>query len=179
MKLTAIPSLLLSAVLLFYVQPFFGRLVLPFFGSSASVWTTCLAFFQIVLLLGYLYTHFLGRLKPKVQGILHICVLAACALATVRLFNLATFHEAAREAGNSGTPVLSLLGLLFVWIGPAYFALSTNGPLMQAWIGSQTRSTERYTDSTRSRTSDPLSDFLLIPSLWSHIFRYLHKPPYL
>ncbi|NLB68858.1 MAG: hypothetical protein GX804_04120 [Lentisphaerae bacterium] len=45
MKRVAIPSLLLSAFLLFYVQPFSGRLVLPYFGSSASVWIVCLAFF--------------------------------------------------------------------------------------------------------------------------------------
>lgn len=45
MKRIAIPSLLLSAFLLFYVQPFSGRLVLPYFGSSASVWIVCLAFF--------------------------------------------------------------------------------------------------------------------------------------
>ena len=134
MKFTAIVSLILSAFLLFYVQPFFGRLVLPYFGSSASVWITCLAFFQIVLLLGYLYTHFLSRLKPKVQAIVHIVILSACTLATLRLLDLSDFKEASSIAGNSVAPTLSLLKLLAVWIGPAYFVIATNSPLMQSWI---------------------------------------------
>ncbi len=135
MKRTAIPSLLLSAILLFYVQPFAGRLVLPYFGSSASVWTTCLAFFQLVLLLGYLYAHGLRRLKPSLQGRLHFFLTAACLAATLRLADVTAFRAAAQTAGLSPAPVWSLLGLLALWIGPATFAVATNSPLMQAWIG--------------------------------------------
>ena len=50
-------TIFLSAFLLFQVQPMIGKMILPWFGGSASVWTTCMLLFQSVLLLGYLYSH--------------------------------------------------------------------------------------------------------------------------
>ena len=138
MKIISILSLVLSAFLLFYVQPFFGRLVLPYFGSAASVWVTCLAFFQVVLLLGYLYTYFISRLKIKTQSVIHILVLAVCTIMTVRLLDISGFKEAASIAGASLNPTLSLLSLLALWVGPAYFVIATNSPLMQSWISKVT-----------------------------------------
>ena len=135
MKRTAIPSLLLSAVLLFYVQPFIARLILPYFGSSASVWVVCLAFFQVLLLAGYLYTDRLARAPVRVQGLVHGALVAAALAATLRLADVEATKRLAAEAGASGEPTLALLGLLLALVGPAYFALATNGPLMQAWIG--------------------------------------------
>jgi hypothetical protein len=135
MKRVAIPSLLLSAFLLFYVQPFAGRLVLPYFGSSASVWIVCLAFFQVLLLAGYLYADRLSRAPVRVQALVHGALVAAAAFATLRLADLEAMKRLAAEAGSSAQPTLALLGLLLALVGPAYFALATNGPLMQAWIG--------------------------------------------
>ena len=135
MKRVAIPSLLLSAFLLFYVQPFIARLILPYFGSSASVWMVCLAFFQVLLLAGYLYTDRLSRAPARVQAFVHGALVAAATLATLRLADLGATKRLAAEAGASATPTLALLGLLLALVGPAYFALATNGPLMQAWIG--------------------------------------------
>ena len=60
LRLSAV-TIFLSAFLLFQVQPLVGKLVLPWFGGSAGVWTTCLLFFQTLLLLGYLYTHLVVR----------------------------------------------------------------------------------------------------------------------
>ncbi|MDY0213636.1 MAG: fused MFS/spermidine synthase [Desulfuromonadaceae bacterium] len=140
MKKTAIPSLLLSAFLLFYVQPFIARLILPYFGSSASVWILCLAFFQILLLGGYLYTDRISRLSTRAQAVLHGGLVSVALLATVRLANIETLKSLASEAGASSHPVPALLWLLLSLIGPAYFALSTNGPLMQAWIGRESGS---------------------------------------
>ncbi len=135
MKRTAIPSLLLSAILLFYVQPFIARLILPYFGSSASVWVVCLAFFQILLLAGYLYTDFISRASVRLQAGVHALLVAAAWIGTLRLADSDATKRLAEQAGMSQTPTLALLGLLLVLIGPAYFALSTNGPLMQAWMG--------------------------------------------
>src|SRR5499427_11033258 len=76
-------TILVSAFLLFQVQPIIAKIILPWFGGSAAVWTTCLLFFQIVLLLGYLYAHAVVRyLKPRAQMLLHIglLVLSAAAL---------------------------------------------------------------------------------------------------
>src|ERR1700752_2566557 len=65
-------TILVSAFLLFQVQPVIAKIILPWFGGSAAVWTTCLLFFQIVLLLGYLYAHAVIRyLKPRMQMMVH------------------------------------------------------------------------------------------------------------
>ena len=39
-------TIFLSAFLLFQVQPLIARIILPWFGGSAAVWTTCMLFFQ-------------------------------------------------------------------------------------------------------------------------------------
>ena len=54
-------TIFLSSFLLFLVQPLVARLILPWFGGSAAVWTTCMLFFQVMLLAGYAYAHFLTR----------------------------------------------------------------------------------------------------------------------
>ena len=54
-------TIFLSSFLLFLVQPLIARLILPWFGGSAAVWTTCMLFFQVVLLAGYAYAHQIGR----------------------------------------------------------------------------------------------------------------------
>src|SRR5580692_7295631 len=74
-------TILVSAFLLFQVQPVIAKIILPWFGGSAAVWATCLLFFQLVLLLGYLYAHASVRyLKPRMQMLLHISLLALSAL---------------------------------------------------------------------------------------------------
>src|SRR6202142_4498604 len=58
-----------SAFLLFQVQPLITKIILPWFGGVAAVWTICLVFFQVVLLLGYSYAHVLtSRVQPAMQG---------------------------------------------------------------------------------------------------------------
>src|ERR1039457_766994 len=71
-----------SAFLLFQVQPIIAKIILPWFGGSAAVWTVCLLFFQMVLLLGYLYAHTVVRyLKPRAQMMLHGGLLVVSAVA--------------------------------------------------------------------------------------------------
>ena len=68
----------LSAFLLFEVQPIIAKTILPWFGGSSAVWSTCMLFFQVVLLLGYAYAHWLhSRLAARTQAMVHIAVLAA------------------------------------------------------------------------------------------------------
>lgn len=119
-----------AAALLFAVQPMAGKAVLPTFGGSPSVWTTCLLFFQSVLLLGYLYAHALARLNIRTQVIIHAVVLI--------------LGGSARLAANQfgwvddeffpDWPVLGVLTRLAVLaFGPA-FALSATAPLIQRWF---------------------------------------------
>src|SRR5277367_825128 len=57
-------AIFVSAFLLFQVQPLVAKIILPWFGGAAAVWIVCLLFFQVALLLGYLYAHFLTRVVP-------------------------------------------------------------------------------------------------------------------
>src|SRR5271155_621649 len=69
-------TILLSAFLLFQVQPLIAKLILPWFGGSAAVWTSCMLFFQMALLGGYTYAHWMSKRKPAAQRNIHITLLA-------------------------------------------------------------------------------------------------------
>ena len=70
-------TIFLSAFLLFQVQPIIAKMILPWFGGTSAVWSTCLLFFQAVLLGGYLYADWLHRkLAPRMQAAVHIGALA-------------------------------------------------------------------------------------------------------
>ena len=74
-------TVFLSAFLLFQVQPLTGKGILPWFGGSSSVWTTCLLFYQGLLLVGYGYAHLVARLRPGKQSVLHLSLLGLAILA--------------------------------------------------------------------------------------------------
>ena len=121
-------TILVSAFLLFQVQPVIARIILPWFGGSAAVWTTCLLFFQSVLLLGYLYSHWLYRkLRPRAQAVAHILLLAAS------LVWLPIWPEVSWKPSGGEDPTSRILLLLTVAVGLPYFLLATTGPLLQAW----------------------------------------------
>jgi tetratricopeptide (TPR) repeat protein len=118
-----------GAFLLFQVQPLIGKYILPWFGGATGVWTTCMLFFQMLLLGGYAYAHFTSRwLKPRRQAIVHLALLAA-ALALLPI----TPADSWKPDGG-GNPTLQILVLLTVSLGLPYFVLSSTGPLMQHWF---------------------------------------------
>src|SRR5262245_13093409 len=81
MRLYAL-TIFVGAFLLFQIQPLITKSILPWFGGSAAVWTVCLLFFQVVLLLGYLNAHLLTRfLRPAQQKWLHLALMALSLLA--------------------------------------------------------------------------------------------------
>ena len=70
-------TIFLSAFLLFQIQPLIGRFALPWFGGGPSIWTTCMLFFQLLLLGGYVYAHLLSeKLTLRSQVVTHIGMLA-------------------------------------------------------------------------------------------------------
>lgn len=122
-------TILLSAFLLFAVQPLIARFILPWFGGAAAVWTTCLLFFQAVLLGGYAYAHLLAdRMSPRAQAIVHIVLLLAC----LALLPIAPSERWA--PADASQPTLRVLVLLAVSVGLPYFALAATSPLVQHWF---------------------------------------------
>lgn len=122
-------TILVSAFLLFQVQPVVSKVILPWFGGSPAVWTTCMLFFQLFLLFGYLYAHLLSRYRgTRWQGLLHLGLLAA-ALAV-----LPVVPEPSWKPPDSRLPQLRILLLLAANVGLPYFLLAASAPLVQAWF---------------------------------------------
>lgn len=118
-----------GAFLLFLVQPLMGKYLLPWFGGAPGVWTTCMLFFQVVLLGGYAYAHFSSRwLRLRGQVVLHV-VLVLVALATLPI----TPGEGWKPSGG-GDPTLRIIALLAMSLGLPYFALAATAPLLQHWF---------------------------------------------
>src|SRR5687767_8906074 len=123
-----IATIFLSAVLLFFVQPMFAKMVLPLLGGSPAVWSTALVFFQATLLGGYLYAHVSATwLTPPQQVVLHLSLLAAASL-TLPIAVGADISPSVEQ------PILWLLGFLTFSVGLPFFALSANAPLLQSWF---------------------------------------------
>src|SRR5688572_4605445 len=122
-------TIFLSSFLLFLVQPLIARLILPWFGGSAAVWTTCMLFFQVLLLAGYAYAHLKEKFLSKRAGTaVHILLLvAACATLPIAP------HESWKPAGGE-EPIGYIVRLLAVTVGLPYFLLAATSPLMQAWF---------------------------------------------
>ncbi|MFM2168080.1 MAG: hypothetical protein RIS79_2451 [Verrucomicrobiota bacterium] len=118
----------LSAFLLFQVQPVISKFILPWFGGSPGVWTTCMLFFQILLFLGYAYAHALGKLPRKTQAIVHAGLLLAA------LAFLPIIPDTSWKPSGSEDPGGRILLLLLASVGLPYFVLSSTSPLVQVWF---------------------------------------------
>lgn len=117
-----------SSFLLFLVQPIIAKQILPWFGGTSGVWTTCLMFFQLLLLGGYAYSDLsIRRLGPGRQVLVH-GLLLAMALASLPIVPGDTLRPDPQKA-----PIGQLLVLLLATVGLPYFCLATTGPLLQAW----------------------------------------------
>lgn len=122
-------TILLSAFLLFLVQPIIAKQILPWFGGTSAVWTTCLVFFQVLLLAGYTYSHWVTRrLTPRTQSNLHI------ALLVISLVFLPIIPSPLLKPAGEEDAALRIIVLLAATIGLPYLLLSTTGPLLQKWI---------------------------------------------
>jgi protein-L-isoaspartate O-methyltransferase len=121
-------TIFLSAFLLFLVQPLIAKQILPWFGGSASVWNTCMLFFQTLLLAGYAYAdRSVQHLNAKRQVILHAVLLV------LSLLCLPIIASESWKPQGDEDPIIRILGLLVATIGLPYALLSTTTPLIQAW----------------------------------------------
>jgi hypothetical protein len=132
-------TIFLSAFLLFQVQPLIAKMILPWFGGSAAVWSASMLFFQLTLLAGYAYAHISIRyIKPRAQMILHVALLAGSCLL------LPILPSPAWRPTEAGDPTVRILLLLGATIGLPYFLLSSTSPLLQAWYVRRTGSGVPY-----------------------------------
>lgn len=122
-------AIVISAFLVFQVQPVVSKTILPWFGGSPGVWTTCMLFFQVLLFAGYAYAHLTTKLlSPRHQGLLHF------ALILVALLFLPISPGAEWKPSGTENPTTWILLILAANVGLPYFLLSSTGPLLQAWF---------------------------------------------
>jgi SAM-dependent methyltransferase len=120
-------TILLSAFLLFQVQPLIAKLILPWFGGSAAVWTSCMLFFQMALLGGYAYAHWVNGQPGRRQTWIHVALLA------LSFLSLPILPSAWWKPHGVEDPLLRILGLLAATVGLPYFLLASTSPLLQSW----------------------------------------------
>src|SRR5256712_259361 len=169
-------TIFLSSFLLFLVQPIIAKQILPWFGGSAAVWTTCLVFFQSVLLAGYAYADLTHRLGARRQALLHVGLLA------LSLAFLPVLASSGWKPQGDEQPIARILLLLLATIGLPYFLLSTTTPLLQAWYWRRFRSRVPYRLFALSNLAsllaligfpllfEPALDLRQLGWMWSFVF---------
>ena len=128
-------TLFQSALLLFWVQPMVGKILLPYLGGTPAVWNTCMVFFQALLLGGYSYAHLLSRFPSKTQFRIHFILLVAgfIPLAALR-FQVEPLTQSVLPTPTESNPIPWLLTVLLLSAGLPFFAVSTTAPLLQRWF---------------------------------------------
>lgn len=156
----------LSAFLLFMVQLLMGKLLLPWFGGSPAVWTTCMLFFQVLLLGGYSYAHGLTKLPARRQGQLHTLLLGLAILLLAMAWwrwGSPLIPDDSWKPQDSSAPQSQILLLLLLSIGLPFFLLSTTSPLVQHWQG-------RTQDESKTWRLYAISNFGSLLGLLSYPF---------
>lgn len=119
-----VAAIFAGSFLLFLVQPLMARLALPRLGGTPNVWNSAMLVYQALLLGGYAYAHLIGRLTLRRQLGLHIALLIAAALTLpLSLADLSDF--------GAGMEALWVPALLFASVGPVFFLISAQAPLIQ------------------------------------------------
>ena len=130
-------TILVGSFLLFQVQPMVARMVLPKLGGAPAVWNSAMLVYQALLLAGYAYAHWLGRFAVRRQAAIHLALLLAAALWLP--IGIATIAPPA-----PGQEALWVPLLLVASIGPVFFAVSAQAPLMQRWFAADSRAGDPY-----------------------------------
>lgn len=132
-----IGTILLGSFLLFLVQPMVARMALPRLGGAPAVWNSAMLVYQALLLGGYAYAHWLGRAPVRRQAMIHLAVLAASAVWLP--LGLRTM-----EMPPNAEPAIWVPWLLGASIGPLFFAISAQAPLLQRWFAAASGGRDPY-----------------------------------
>ncbi|MGE3745195.1 MAG: spermidine synthase [Sphingomonadaceae bacterium] len=137
-RLLFIATIFTGSFLLFLMQPMIARMALPRLGGAPAVWNSAMLVYQALLLGGYAYAHVIGRLTPRRQAALHL-ILFLCATLWLPLgLGSATMP-------TDISPILWVPWLLLASIGPLFFIVSAQAPLIQRWIAIHSPDTNPYT----------------------------------
>lgn len=121
-----VATILVGSFLLFLVQPMVARMALPRLGGAPNVWNSAMLVYQALLLGGYAYAHRLGKLPLRTQAKVHVALLLVAAITLpITLSSLPSLAP--------GWEALWVPLLLAVSIGPVFFLVSAQAPLMQRW----------------------------------------------
>lgn len=126
-KLRFIMAIFCGSFLLFLVQPMIARMALPRLGGAPAVWNSAMLVYQLLLLGGYAYAHWLGRFAPRRQGAIHLILLLAAAV-------MLPIGLIAANPSPQANIFLWVPWLLLVSIGPLFLAISAQAPLLQRWF---------------------------------------------
>ncbi|WP_263355881.1 fused MFS/spermidine synthase [Acidicapsa ligni] len=153
-------TVFISAFLLFLIEPIAAKQILPALGGSSAVWMTCLVFFQLMLLLGYLYAHALTTYIPaKRQPVVHIVLLAAAIARS--LFQLGS-HPNLTNASEH--PVRAIFLVLTGSIGLPFLLLASTSPLLQVWLARRENTSVKFRLFAMSNAGSFLA-LILYPTL--------------
>jgi len=130
-------TILVGSFLLFLIQPMVARMALPMLGGAPNVWNSAMLVYQALLLAGYAYAHRLARMPLRRQATMHVALLVIAGLTLpVGLAEL--------PPPVPGWEVLWVPLLLAVSIGPVFFLVSAQAPLMQRWFSSNEHAGEPW-----------------------------------
>jgi spermidine synthase len=132
-----IATILIGSFLLFLVQPMVARMALPRLGGAPSVWNSAMLVYQALLLGGYAYAHWLSRFAAKRQALVHGGLFLFAALWLP--LGLANFQPPV-----NASPVFWMPWLLVASIGPLFFVVAAQAPLMQRWYNLAGNTGEPY-----------------------------------
>ena len=129
-------TVFLGSFLSFSLQPMVGKILLPYFGGTNTVWSTTLFFFINALLIGYIYTFFLSKQKIAKQKKGHrIAIFLSLFFFTLTFFtNKQIFPQDLEKVTElTSIPSLQIILLLSSNLLFPYFLLSTTSTLLQSW----------------------------------------------
>lgn len=130
-------TILTGSFLLFLVQPMIARMALPRLGGAPAVWNSAMLVYQALLLAGYAYAHRLTQISPRRQALVHIALFVVALLwLPIGLANL--------QPPADGSPIFWVPWLLIASIGPLFFMVASQAPLMQRWYALSGNQGEPY-----------------------------------
>ena len=136
-RLLFVVTILAGSFLLFLVQPMVARMALPRLGGAPAVWNSAMLVYQALLLGGYAYAHLLGRVTVRLQAAIHLAVLIIAAL-WLPIGLMAT------QLPANAQPAIWVPWLLGASIGPLFFAISAQAPLLQRWFSVASKGQDPY-----------------------------------